>query len=123
MRFALAVLLLLHGIAHLVGFASSFHLSPKIPAQPDILGGVATLAGRGLKAYGIAWLLAGHCSAAVALGAALGASWWVPAAWGVSSASLGLCILGWPASTMHRSRLVLRCLRDDGATLAVVPRA
>lgn len=98
MRIALAILLLAHGVAHLVGFAGSFHLSPNVPAQPNLLGGVATLGDRGLKAYGIAWLLAGLAFAAVALGVVLSASWWVTAAWIVTSASLALCILGWPAT-------------------------
>ena len=98
MRIALAVLMALHGIAHLVGFAGSFQLASPgtIPYKTTILAGKLDIGGPGVRAMGVFWLLAAVAFLAVA-GAAL-VSWpgWVLAGIGVSLFSLLLCVVAMP---------------------------
>jgi hypothetical protein len=98
MRIAIAVIMTLHGIAHLVGFAVPWRLA----ALPGGIYPTTLLAGRvavgeaGMRAVGVVWLLLALGFVAVALGAVLERAGWVQAAVGVALVSLMWTLVGWP---------------------------
>lgn len=98
MRPFLAVFMMLHGLAHLVGFAGSWQLGEagKIPYKTTILAGHLDLGGAGIRAFGVLWLVAAIAFAAVAIGAFAERSWWMTATWIVACASLALTLLELP---------------------------
>jgi hypothetical protein len=100
MRIALAVLMALHGFAHLVGFAVPFRLlrSVEMPYSTSIVAGRVDLGDAGVRAWGVLWLLACVAFLTAAGGAWLDRSGWVGLAVAVSIASLLLSVLAWPAS-------------------------
>jgi hypothetical protein len=98
MHLAFAVLLAVHGIAHLVGFLVPWRLmtSDEMPYSTTLLGGTVDVGGAGIRIVGLGWLLLA--------GAFLGGAWmvWVgrpgAAAWVTTTAlvSVAMCVLGWP---------------------------
>ena len=98
MRIALAVLMTLHGIAHLVGFAGAWQLSAaaNVRYKTTVLGGHFDLGDAGIRAIGLLWVLAAIAFVAVSAGAMLHAEWWLEAAVLVVIGSLALTILELP---------------------------
>jgi hypothetical protein len=98
MRHAIAVVVGLHGVAHLVGFAVPWHLlaSPETPYKTTVLSGLVDLGHGGIRAVGVIWLVS--ALACMLAGSALweGASWSVPFATAVLLFSLALCLTGLP---------------------------
>ena len=98
MRLLLSVVLVGHGVAHLVGFVSSWRLMrlPEVPYRTTIFGGRVDLGDGGIRVVGVLWLLAGVSFVAGAWAVMSGSSVWqlvVTFAFGVS---LVLCFAGWP---------------------------
>ena len=97
MRSLFALLLIAHGIAHLVGFVVPFGLmsNPDLAERMTVLGGALDVGEAGAKVLGIVWLALaiGFCAS----GAALFAGWW-DAVWVVrlTAISLVFCLVGWP---------------------------
>ena len=96
MKIAAGVLLLLHGIAHLVGFIGTWRLSSTVPYKTTVLNGRFDLGDTGARVFGILWLLTALAFAATAVGAFTRASWWVPLTPAVAFFSGMLCVLAWP---------------------------
>jgi hypothetical protein len=98
MRIALAALMALHGIAHLVGFAGSWQLaaSGSIPYKTTVLAGHVDLGNVGIRALGLLWALVALAFLTTAGGAVLDTDWWMKAALGVTIASLALTALELP---------------------------
>ena len=105
MRFAFAGFLLLHGLAHLVGFLNPFGLVPRrMPDQPpppppdQLFNGRVVVGEAAARALGLGWLALAVAFALVAMGVAAEAPWW-PAGLAVTVvASLLLSAAWWPAS-------------------------
>jgi hypothetical protein len=97
MKTALALLLIVHGIAHLVGFVVPWRLiaAPDLAERTTVIGGALDVGEGGAKVLGIAWLIL--AAGFVASGAAL-MSGWENTVWIVRLAALSLvlCIVGWP---------------------------
>ena len=97
MRFALAALLIAHGVAHLVGFVVPWKLlsTAEVPYRTTILGGVTDVGDAGARALGVVWLVA--ALAFVLLAGAVLAGWnvrvWIFA---MLALSIVLCVVGWP---------------------------
>ncbi len=97
MRSLFALLLIAHGIAHLVGFVVPFGLMavPDLAARTTIFGGALDVGDAGAKAVGIVWLALalGFCAS----GASVLAGWW-DVVWVVRLAAISLvfCLVGWP---------------------------
>jgi hypothetical protein len=100
MNIAAAVLLLLHGFAHLVGFVGTWRLSPTVPYKSTVLNGWFDLGDSGARVFGLLWLLTALAFAITAVGAFARASWWMPLALAVTAFSSVLCVLAWPEARM-----------------------
>ena len=99
MRFALAALMILHGIAHLVGFAGSWHVGD-LPYKTTVLGGRVDLGDAGIRVTGVLWLAAAVAFVMVGAGTALNYNWWTRAASYVTVASLALTIIELPEAKL-----------------------
>jgi hypothetical protein len=97
MKTAFALLLIVHGIAHLVGFVVPWRLfpSPDLAVRTTVFGGALDVGEAGAKVLGIVWL--GLAASFIASGAGLMSGWW-NSLWTVRLAALSLvfCIVGWP---------------------------
>src|SRR5690349_17519524 len=99
MRYVLAALMALHGIAHLVGFVGSWNLGPPAPAVPyktTVLAGHVDLGDVGIRVVGVLWLAAAIAFVVTAVGAAMNVEWWMRMALVVTLGSLALTVLEWP---------------------------
>jgi len=97
MRLALAVLMAVHGVAHLVGFAGAWRLAPDgVAYKTTVLAGHVELGDVGIRAVGVLWLALAVGFAVSALGIIGDRSWWPATALGVTIASLLLCATEWP---------------------------
>jgi hypothetical protein len=97
MRIALAVLMMLHGVAHVVSFIEAWQLMPKVfPYKTTILAGRLDLGGAGTRTVGMIWLGVAVAFMVTAAGAVVGALWWAPLAIGVVATSLLLSTVELP---------------------------
>lgn len=100
MRWMLAGLFLVHGIAHLPGFLVDWKLwqTPEIPYRTALFGGVLEVGTTGTRILGAGWLIA--ALACFATGVAMFAGQPRASAWAVVALSTFLCILGLPETRM-----------------------
>lgn len=104
MRIALALILILHGVAHLVGFLNSWGLLPATdpsaaPPSPNVLfGGRLTLGETAARGFGVVWLIAAVSFVTIAIGVWRRDHWSLPALAYVSVASLALSTAWWPSA-------------------------
>ena len=97
MRFVLAAVLVVHGVAHTVGFVVPWRLlsTPEVPYRTTILAGAVDVGAAGARAVGLAWLAA--AVGFVILGGAVFAGWGVRgSSYVLLGASIALCAAGWP---------------------------
>lgn len=126
MQYALAAILAIHAVAHLVGFVVPWRLAKleEMPFGTTILGGRIDVGDRGIRVVGILWLLASLAYLAAALGLALLQPWWIPAVAIVTVVSLLLCVLGWPDSRIGVAvDLAILAFLMAGAALGWLPAA
>ena len=100
MRFALAALMILHGMAHLAGFAGSWHLGADLPYKTTVLGGRVDLGDAGIRVAGLLWLGLALAFVVAGAGAALNYDWWVKATLYVVAASLILTMMELPQAKL-----------------------
>src|SRR5512134_688075 len=105
MRIALSVLLLLHGVAHLVGFLGPWGLLPApqpgaAPPPPtnELFGGRVSIGDATARGFGVVWLVVGLAFAMVAFGVWRQTPWSRTAYITVVLASLALSIAWWPVA-------------------------
>jgi hypothetical protein len=98
MRTLLVLFLLAHAVAHLVGFAGAFRLSPTIPHETALLAGHVRVSEAAVRAVGVLWLAAATGFVASALGMAVHAPWWRPLTLAIATLSLALSVAQWPAA-------------------------
>jgi len=105
MRIIVAAFLLLHGIAHLVGFLAPWGLlpAPKPGAAPPpsanlLFGGHLIVGQSAARVLGTLWLIVAVGFAAVAYGIWRDAPWTLPALVIVALSSLLLCVMWWPVT-------------------------
>jgi len=97
MRIALAILMALHGVAHLVGFAGAWSLAPEgVPYKTTVLAGHVDLGDVGIRAVGLLWLATAAAFLFAGLAAVRGTAWWPQLALGVAAVSLLLSATEWP---------------------------
>ena len=95
-RIITAIVLFVHGFAHLVGFVGPWRLSKSIPYKTTILAGRFDLGDAGIKAIGVVWLLMALVFAVAGAGALLHARWWPLFTVVIAGLSTLLCIIGLP---------------------------
>jgi hypothetical protein len=96
MRLPLALIFLLHGLAHLVGFAGAFRLKADIPYKTTVFLDTFEVGDRGIRVFGVLWLAMAALFATAAVGFVLRTPWAHPFAVGVTIASLILCATALP---------------------------
>ena len=98
MRFVLAFFLLAHGVAHLVGFVSSWKLATlaELPYKTTVFSGRVDVGDAGIRVMGALWLLAALAFLVAAIAVATEAGWAVRLTVAGVIASLMLCLAGWP---------------------------
>ena len=98
MRLLLSLVLAGHGIAHLVGFVSSWRLMtlPELPYRTTIFSGRVDLGDAGIRVVGVLWLLAGASFILGAWAVLSDSPWWQTIVTFAFGASLVLCAAGWP---------------------------
>jgi hypothetical protein len=97
MRIALAMLMTIHGMAHLVGVAEAWRLGPPgFPYRTTLLAGHVHLGEVSGRAFGFVWLALAIAFVSGAVGAVGGAPWWPQATLGAAIASLALTVAEWP---------------------------
>jgi len=98
MRLVLALLLIAHGIAHLVGFVSSWELATlaELPYKTTVFSGRLDLGDAGIRLIGVLWLLAALAFLVAAIALATGMSWAGRFMLAAVIASALLCVAGWP---------------------------
>jgi len=98
MRFALAFLLVAHGIAHLVGFISSWRLATlaELPYKTTVFSGRLDVGDAGIRMIGVLWLLAALAFLVAAMALATGTGWAGRVMLPAVIASALLCVAGWP---------------------------
>jgi hypothetical protein len=100
MRIVIAIAMVLHGAAHLVGFAESWQLSmtERVPYKTTVLDGRLDLGAAGIRLAGVLWLLAALAFGLVSAGAVMDTTWWASMAAMAAIASLVLSLVWWPES-------------------------
>jgi hypothetical protein len=100
MRFAFALILIVHGIAHLVGFVVPWQLArlEGNPYKTTLLGGRLDVGDVGIRFSGLLWLLAGLGFIVSGAALLLLAPWWVRFTTVVAACSLVLAVANWPDS-------------------------
>ena len=100
MRFALAVLVTFHGLAHLPGFAGSWRLAdlPDFPYHTRLLQGRIDVGDGGMRLIGAIWLLVTLAFVVAGLGGIGDEGWWAGTAFIAALVSLVLCAIEWPAA-------------------------
>ena len=124
MRPILALLLAVHGLAHLVGFLVPWGWAPASSAAATtpaatggvLLGGRIVLAPAASRALSVLWLAATIAFVVLAIGVWRDASWWRAALVVTAGASLALCVLWWPEARIG-AFIDLALLLAIGATL------
>jgi hypothetical protein len=100
MRYALAMLLLVHGFAHTVGFVVPWKIASleEAPYKTTILYDKLDLGHIGIRLMGLLWLLAAIAFFAAGALVIARIGMWQPLTLGVAVWSLILCVLGLPES-------------------------
>jgi hypothetical protein len=98
MRFVLAFLLFAHGVAHLVGFVSSWKLATlaEVPYKTTVFLGRVDVGDVGIRMMGVLWLLAALAFLVAAIAVATETGWAVRFTLAAVIGSLILCVVGWP---------------------------
>ena len=98
MRFVLVVILVAHGIAHLVGFISSWELATlaELPYKTTVFSGRLDVGDAGIRVIGVLWLLAALAFLVAAIAVATGMSWAGRFMLATVIESALLCVAGWP---------------------------
>ena len=108
------VVLALHGLIHLLGFASYLKLAtvPTLPYTTTVLGGRLDLGTAGMSVFGLAWGLAALGFVVAGAAFLLGRTWWRPVLIPVTLLSLLITVLAYGPATagIVINLVILACL-------------
>lgn len=98
MRYALAFLLLGHGIAHLPGFLVGWQLAsfPELPFRTTVIAHTVDVGLIGARIVGASWMIVALMFVVLAAAVALRPTGWPQALPVALALSTVLCVLGWP---------------------------
>ena len=101
LRTGLAILMVLHGLAHLVGFAGAWQIAPEgFPHKTTILDGHVDLGNAGIRVVGTLWLITAIAFVVAATSTLTGVAWWPQLALIVAIVSLLLSIAELPEARL-----------------------
>lgn len=115
MRLFLASLLMLHGFAHVVGFAGAFKLSQDIPYKTTVLSGRLDLGPAGIRVVGLIWLIVAVTFVLIGLAGLANQQWWLRAGVAASIISLMLCMVELPEARVGMAINTIIILATIGA--------
>jgi hypothetical protein len=97
-RVLLGAALLIHGVAHVVGFVVPWRIvtSPEVPYRTTVFG--VDVGAVGVRALGIVWLFTAMLFVALAASVLRRQAWPLAAALTLVGGSVALCVLGLPES-------------------------
>jgi hypothetical protein len=124
MRIALALLFIVHGIAHLPGFLVPWKLAApgEMPYTTTVLGGTVDLGPVGIRAMSTLWVLAALGFVMAGVATFRGETGWPTLAVGVTLFSLLLTVIGWPQARIGLAlNLVVLAYLALGARLGWLP--
>jgi hypothetical protein len=124
MRIALAVLFIVHGIAHLPGFVVPWRLAAlsEMPYKTSVIGGAVDLGPVGFRLVRILWLLAGLGFVIAGVATFRNSPVWPTLGLVVTLFSLGLSVLGWPEARVGLAlNLLLLVYLVVGASVGCLP--
>lgn len=100
MKIALAVLLVVHAVAHLVGFTVPWGLTvlEEMPYRTTLLGGRVDVGDAGIRLVGALWLVMSVAFGIAAIAVLTGVEWWSRLTLWAVILSLLMCVIGWPDS-------------------------
>ena len=95
---AMAVVLAVHGLIHLMGFVVPWKLAQieGLPYKTTILAGRLDVGDTGARLIGLLWLLVAVVFIVAVIGLVTDQGWWRPLAIGVAAVSLVISALHWP---------------------------
>lgn len=98
MRWLFAFVLVAHGVAHLVGFVSSWKLAtlPELPYKTAVFAGRIDVGDAGIRVMGALWLLTAVAFLIAANAVVIATDWAGRFTLAAVIASLMLCVVGWP---------------------------
>ena len=98
MRTFIAILMTLHGIAHLPGVLGSWRIATfdDMPYRTTLFFGNLDVGDAGMRVMGALWLVAGASFVSAAAGAFDNRSWWPATALAACALSLVLCLAALP---------------------------
>jgi len=97
-RIFVAILLIVHGLVHLLGFVVPWRLATveSLAYKTTLLSGNLDVGEAGIRVIGLLWLLAAIGFVVAGIAAFALHPWWRAVTLGVTLLSLVLCILDWP---------------------------
>lgn len=98
MRIAIAIVMILHGIAHLPGFIVPWRIATfkDTPYKTTLLSGRVDVGDAGIRIIGALWLAVALAFVAAGIAAIIDVQWWPVAAASTAFASLILSFLSLP---------------------------
>jgi hypothetical protein len=102
MKYVIAIVLVIHGFAHWVGFVVPWRIAKleEAPYKTTLLGGRLDVGDAGIRMVGLLWLLAGISFFVSGIALLASAGWWFSYTLVVAGISLVLCILGLPEAKL-----------------------
>ena len=101
MRYLLALLVMLHGAVHVIGFLVPWRfMAAQTPYHTTILGGRVDVGPAGIRAFGVLWLLAIVPLLAAGAGLLLRQPWWPALLWWGALGSAVLCLAALPEARL-----------------------
>ena len=100
MNAVIASALLVHGLAHLVGFVGPWRLMDVegVTFQSALFDGRLPVGERTMRVLGVGWLLLAVAFVGTAIAGMVGAPWWLDLAKALAIASLLMSAANWPAA-------------------------
>lgn len=98
MQIILAIWLTLHGLCHLMVFFVTWEFAhmEEMPYKTTVFNGSINLGKKGIRVYGLIWLMMVLAFLGLAIAVVLQLDWWPPLSYILGSASLVLSIISWP---------------------------
>lgn len=97
-RMILTIVLIVHGLVHLIGFVVPWRLVTLADFEytTTVLAGRVDIGAAGIRVFGLLWLLATVGYVVAGMGVFTVQPWWQTLTLGVTLLSLVICILGLP---------------------------